>query len=144
MIEETVAITIPNKKTSKMERQAGIKTVIRYAVQIICDVGQGSDPSLKIIRKKMEIDEQGRSFHLDVENTGESLVRPKVSLQIFDSQGTPLRTFDTGLIRIYPTCSVRYRFNLSEFSPGKFVALVILDPGDSNLMGAQYALEITP
>ena len=84
---------------------------------------------------------EGSLLQIDLENTGEFLVRPSVWAEIYDSAGelTGRRTSDP--LRIYPGCSVRHKFDL-ELSPGTYQALVVIDNGDGEVWGTQYDLEI--
>ena len=142
MVEQTEAVQAPVPGTNPRERKAAIRTVVRHAVQVVNDLGAPVPAALKVLRKALDHDSQSKSFLLDVENQGEWMVRPEVSLELFDASGTSKGKLEAAKVRLYPGCSFRYRFDLKGVPPGSYTGLVVLDTGDENLSGAQYSLEV--
>jgi hypothetical protein len=122
----------------------GLQTTIRFAVQIVTELGQGGNRSLQVLDKALVKNEGKRALSLDIGNDGERLLIPTISVELFDQQGASIGRFDAGRSRIYPACSVRAKVDLTDVPSGKYVAMVLLDSGDTQVMGAQYDLEITP
>ena len=85
-----------------------------------------------------------RAFLLDIGNDGERLMVPMMTVELFDAQGATVGRFDAGRARIYPGCSVRAKADLTDVPPGKYTAMVLLDSGDAQVMGAQYDIKIAP
>ncbi len=85
-----------------------------------------------------------RLFQLDVGNDGERMLIPAISVELFDQKGASLGRFDAGRTRIYPSGSARAKVDLTDLPSGKYVAMVLLDSGDAQVMGAQYDLELQP
>lgn len=121
----------------------GVKTTIRFAIQIVTEVGQSGTRSLKVIEKQIVHGEKKRALHLDIANDGERLLTPAMTVELFDQDGASIGRFDAGRSRIYPACSVRAKVDLTDVPCGKYAAMVLLDSGDAQVMGAQYGLEIT-
>lgn len=142
MIEQTESIVAPTRGDNPAERKAAIRTVVRHAVQIVHDFGPEAPPSLKVLQKAIDRDSRGKSFSLDVENRGIGLVRPTVTLELFDPSGVRLANLETAKVRLYPECSYRYRFDLASIPAGKYTALVVLDSGGDSVSGAQYVLDV--
>lgn len=142
MVEQTEALLPPSKGGAPNERRAAIRTVVRHAVQVVTDLGAPAAPDLKVIGRRLEGEAGNRVFLLDVENQGAWLARPEVSMEAFDASGTSVAKLASAKVRLYPSCSFRHRFDLSNLKPGKYTALVILDNGDENVNGAQYEFEI--
>ena len=115
---------------------------MRYAVQSVVQIGETGERLLKVADKKLVIDGGKRIFQMDVTTPGERLVIPTGSLELFDAKGVSIRKFESGKRRIYPACSVRHRFDLTDVPPGKYSALALLDNGDSYVVGAQYQLDL--
>jgi hypothetical protein len=67
-----------------------------------------------------------------------------MSVEMFDKTGASVGRFDAGRTRIYPECSVRAKVDLTGIPEGKYTAMVLLDSGESQVLGAQYDLEISP
>lgn len=135
--------TPPITPDGKAEQIAvGLQTTIRFAIQIVTEIGQGGTRSLQILNKSLVKSEGSRVFELDVGNDGECLLIPSVVIELFDQTGASAGRFDAGRTRIYPGCSVRARADMTQVPPGQYAAMVLLDSGDAQVMGAQYELEI--
>jgi len=130
----------PDAKEEQDKVALGLRTQIRYAVQIVVEMGETGERRLEVLDKQLVKDGGKRIFQMNVTNTGERLVIPAGWLELFDAQGVSLGKFESGKTRIYPGCSVRHRVDLTEVPPGEYSALAILDNGDSYVVGAQYQL----
>lgn len=143
MVEPNSAAAItPADEAGKVA--VGLQTTIRFAVQIVTELGAGATQSLKVLEKSLVQAEGKRTFQVDIGNDGEQLLIPAMSVELFDSKGASVGKFDAGRARIYPECSVRAKVDLSTVPPGKYVAMVLLDSGAAQVMGAQYDLELQP
>lgn len=143
MVEPNSAPAItPEGKVNQVA--VGLQTTIRFAIQIVTEVGQSGTRSLQVLDKCLVQGEGKRSLHLDIANDGERLLIPAMTVELFDKGGASVGRFDAGRSRIYPACSVRAKVDLTEVPCGKYVAMVLLDSGDAQVMGAQYDLEIVP
>jgi hypothetical protein len=120
----------------------GLQTTIRFAVQVVTEVGQGATRSLQVLDKCVVRDGGKRALHLDIANDGERLLIPTMTVELFDQSGASIGRFEAGRARIYPACSVRAKVDLTDVPVGKYAAMVLLDSGDAQVMGAQYDLEI--
>lgn len=139
---EMAASAAPEAKEEEGKATIGLRTQMRYAVQIVVEIGQTGERLLKVVDKQLVKDGGKRVFQMDVANTGERLVIPTGSLELFDTKGASIGKFESGKARIYPSCSVRHRFDLTGVPPGKYSALALLDNGDSYVVGAQYQLDL--
>ena len=122
----------------------GLKTKIRMGVQIVTEVGRGAASKLQIDSKAVDKCDGKRSFFLDLNNTGERMLIPAVTVELFDRSGASIGRFEGGRVRIYPTCSARSRIDLTDVPPGRYNAMVLLDAGGDQVMGAQYDLQLDP
>ncbi len=143
MIEPNSAPAVtPEDQPDKVA--VGLQTTIRYAVQIVTEIGKDGAKSLKVLEKSIVQAEGKRTLQLDIGNDGEQLLIPAMTVELFDEKGASIGRFDAGRSRIYPACSVRTKVDLSGVPPGKYAAMVLLDSGDAQVMGAQYDLELQP
>jgi hypothetical protein len=135
-------VAVPEQK----ERQVavGLQTTIRFGVQIVTEIGSEGTRSLQILDKSLVKAGTKRAFHLDIGNNGERLLIPAVGVELFDGDGASIGRFDGGRTRIYPACSARSKIDLSDVPVGKYTAMVLLDSGGDQVMGAQYELAIEP
>ena len=122
----------------------GVKTKIRVGVQIVTEIGRNGKGELQILQKALKKSSEGQQLELDFSNVGERMLTPNVSLELFDTKGASVGKFEGGRSRIFPTCSLRSKINLTNVPAGKYSALVLLDAGGDQVMGAQYDLEIDP
>jgi P pilus assembly chaperone PapD len=122
----------------------GLQTKIRFAIQIVTEVGQSGTRSLQVKEKRIVQGEGKRALQLDIANDGDRVLVPMMTVELFDKAGASIGRFEAARARIYPTCSVRAKVDLTDVPAGKYAAMVILDSGDAQVMGAQYDLEIAP
>lgn len=139
---EPVTITEEPRLKNKGKLSIGVKTILRYAIQIITNFEKGSDKSLKFIEKHLEVKENEKTFQIDLENTGNRLVKATVWMDLFDEKGVSLGRFDAGNSRIFPACSSRFKADLSSLPQGGYTALLIADIGNDKVFGAKYKLKI--
>lgn len=137
---ETAPAITPDGKPDQIA--VGVSCVVRVGVQIVTNLGHDAPRSLAIVKKSLAREADRRILQLDVANDGEQLLIPTVTVELFDRKGVSLGRFEAGRARVYPGCSIRAEADLSRVSPGHYTAMVLLDTGDADVMGAQYDLEI--
>jgi len=141
MVEPNSAPAIaPQGKSNEVA--VGLKTTIRFAIQIVTEVGRSATGSLQVLDKHVVKSAGKRALQLDIGNDGERLLVPTMTVELFDQRGASIGRFDAGRARIYPTCSVRAKVDLTDVPCGKYAAMVLLDSGDAQVLGAQYNLEL--
>ncbi len=117
-----------------------VQTQVRFGVQLVTEVGDAPRGPIRVLDKKLI----QKKLQLDLENSGVRLLIPSVWVELFNRQGQSVGKFEAGRSRIFPGCSVRYQVDLTDVPAGRYSALVIVDNGDENVMGAQYELELSP
>jgi len=135
------SITAVNGKDDHVT--VGLRTVMRYAIQITTDIGETGEQSLEITGKHLLRTEKDTVLEMDISNNGERIQIPAIWAELFDNQGTSIGRFEGGRRRIYPGCSVRYRIDFPGLPNGRYTALIVLDSGGDYVTGAQYTLDIT-
>ena len=123
--------------------QPSITSTIRYAIQVIIEFKDRGIRLLKIINPNFSQDAKGgMTLQVDLQNEGDCSLRPKVSLELYDQQGTGRPPVEGTKTRIYPGCSTRQTLALGELPPGNYQAVLIADNGDSYVVGARYKLAV--
>jgi hypothetical protein len=122
----------------------GLQTAVRFAVQIVTEIGNTGTRSLQVLEKSLLKSDGHRLFQLDIGNDGERMLIPAISVELFDQKGASPGRFDAGRARIYPGGSARAKVDLTDLPCGKYIAMVLLDSGDAQVMGAQYELDLQP
>lgn len=141
---EPLATPPPAVKGEKEKITMGLQTVMRFAVQIVTEIGTTGTEELKVLEKSLVVNEGKKILQLDVANTGERVQIPGLWAELYNAQGISIGRFEGGRWRIYPSCSVRYKVDLTDIPAGKYTAMVVMDTGGEYVTGAQYTLEIAP
>lgn len=143
MVEPISGEALEPPKPEDGKSKIGLRTVMRYGIQVITQIGTTGIRDMRFADKRLVADTAGRSdLQLDIENTGERWLVPTVWAELFDANGAQVGRFDAMRARIYPGCSVRYRVNLTGVPTGHYKALVVADNGDEHVFGAQYDLDL--
>jgi hypothetical protein len=148
----------PDEKNSDLDQKQisfGVRQVFRYGVQFITHFGESGKRDVKFLETtkllyeaqtgtegEPEKTEINRFLQVDIENTGERLVRPHVWAEIYNLDSVYIGKFQSGVLRIYPGTSVRHKINLSEVPKGIYRALVIADCGGDYVFGTNYTLKL--
>ncbi len=119
-----------------------VRTLIRYAVQVIVNIGDTGERRIKFLDKRLINTDGKRLLQIDIENTGERVLTPNLWAELH-GEGEPVKgRLEAGKQRIYPGCSARYRIDVSKVPQGMYKALVVADNGDDYVFGARYDLQI--
>ncbi|NMF88130.1 hypothetical protein [Aromatoleum petrolei] len=124
------------------ERAVQLAQVVRFAVQIVTQIGQGTEPELAFARPMTVVKDGRRLFSVDVANNGERWIRSRFWLELYTYQGRPQAKIDGEKHRIYPGTSVRARFDISDVPPGQYRALIVADGEKEDLYGTELKIEI--
>lgn len=141
---EPVVTPPPQIEGQKEKVTMGLQTVMRYAVQVVSEIGTTGTEQLAIIDKAVVTKDGKPTLQLDAANVGERVQIPTLSAELFNTEGVSIGRFEGGKRRIYPDCSVRYSVELVDVPVGKYTAMVVMDTGGEYVTGAQYTLEIAP
>ncbi len=141
----SILLVEPNKPVQSISTEDNgftLNVKIRYAYHIITNVNQGT-AKLKILNKEFKTIDDKQVFTVDVSNTGEIFLNPKLILKLYDAKGKLAKTVDGQAERLYPGSSQRYYLNLQEPNDQKYTAFLVLDNGDDHLFGDSFELPLT-
>lgn len=124
------------------QTRIGMGSEMRYAVQIVTDIGQTGQRKLSFTQPKLVGKDKDREFRLDLVNTGQCWLSPMVWLDLYNSKGVLVGRYKGEKMRIYPGCSVRQRIRLGAINPGDYQAMFFADNGDKHVFGARYTLKV--
>jgi hypothetical protein len=131
---------IPGQEKNKIS--VGLQTVIRYAIQIVTDIGDSGEWQLRFGDKKLVMNEGKRLFEMDIENVGERWLSPMVWIELYNAEGVMAGRFESSQKRIYPGCSVRHQMDLTAVPAGTYNAVAIADNKDDHVFGGEYEIVI--
>ncbi len=128
------------------ENNVKINSVIRYAVQVIGDVGVFKGPEIHYINVQFEgfedsLETDQKVIKVRLENRGTFSARIALSLELYNSQGESIKTLAGENKRIYPGGCSEFQFAIEELSPMEYSGVIIADSG-SDLFGANISFEI--
>jgi len=119
-----------------------INTVIRYAVQIITHIGNSGTVNVTFLHFNLSKQENRTELSVVLENVGERLVKPEVSVEIFDSNGATLGVTTAESRKLYPGTSANFFLDLSHLKTGSYTGILIADCGDDYVFGSNLTLDI--
>lgn len=123
--------------------QFGVRQVTRYGVQLATHLVGDGQAAIDFQQVRLQTTEQGgRLLEVDLENRGERFTHSTLWVELYAEDGSAQGRRDGTASRIYPGTSVRQRIDLSDLAPGRYEALIVVDSGEENVVGAQYTLEL--
>lgn len=128
--------------TTQRKVQMGIVTRVRYAVQVVTDIGTTGSRKVEFASPKAIATAGGKQLQFDLVNTGERAYAPRISLELYTESGeqVAVRTVARGLT--YPGTSLRQSFDLGRLAEGRYRALVVVDTGGDDVFGAQFTIAL--
>ncbi len=139
---EPIADAGPGVRGSDGKVALGLQTVIRYAVQIISDIGETGSSTITISDNKVVVRDGKTLLQTDVANVGERWLSPSVWTEFYDKDGRYVGRFDSNRQRVLPSCSVRHLFDLTSVPRGTYTALFVVDNGDDRVFGTTYEVRL--
>lgn len=140
MVEPTES---PPDPASGEDPSVGLRTTIRFGIQVATHVGELAEHRLGIRNPKLALaDAEAPSLEFELVNEGDVGFRPNVAVEIYDSAGTLRATLEAQRGLIYPGTSALQNFDLAELTSGTYEAIVVVDTGGQEIFGAQFTLTI--
>ncbi|WP_236978682.1 hypothetical protein [Membranihabitans maritimus] len=95
-----------------------IRTVFRYAIQVITNINGTGKPDLDFI--DVNLRNSGEESHLDIDviNKGNGFINAIMNVEIFDQQGSSIGVFSSKRLRTLPSTSKRYRVDIPKLERG--------------------------
>ena len=142
MVEPMSTTDLGPLTAEKGKAKVGLRTVLRYGIQITTHIGAAGTCDLKLSNPRLTTDGNRRLLRLELENTGERWLNPVLWAEVHDKSGATAGRFEGPKTRLYPGCSADAQFDVSALAPGSYLALVVADNQDDNVFGAQCSLDI--
>jgi len=119
-----------------------IKTAIRYAVQIITNIGNTGTSDMQFLGLELAKNENVNVLNVMIENTGERILRPEMSVELFDEAGNSAGTIKTDRRKTFPGTSVKITLVLEGIKPGSYTGVLVADCDEDHIFGTNVSLEI--
>ena len=139
LMVEGVSQIDPNAKG-----QLNISTSIRYAVQVVTNIGQTGTGELVFLEPELIAEGEKTTLDVVLVNTGERAISPDVSAELFDIEtGTSVGVIKAAKNGLYPTTSSHFRFPLDGIKKGRtYQALIVADGSGEDVFGLEYTFSL--
>jgi len=119
-----------------------IRTVTRYAVQLVTEMANKGKGSLKFMEPTLIKGENDKLYlAIDLENNGEHYISPEVTMELFDETGASVKTITASKKGLYPTTSTRFKLDLEGLPSKKTYSAMIVAAGlENDVFGLEYTL----
>lgn len=119
-----------------------INTAIRYAIQVITNIGENAKRDLKFLGMELTEENQQKLLNVSVENTGDYILKPEMSLELFDADGNSAGIFKADRRKTFPGTSITATIILEGIKPGNYTAILVADCDEDHVYGTNLSLEI--
>lgn len=128
----------------KAKGQLNIHESIRTAIQIITNIGKTGIGELEFQNPGIVAEGDEIFFDFILLNTGERLISPDVSMELFDAEtGESVKVLKAPKNGMYPTTSTKWRFSLEGLPTKKtYKAVIVADGSGEDVFGLEYNLEL--
>jgi len=123
--------------------QLNIHESIRFAIQIITNIGKSGTGQLEFQNPGIVKEGEKIFFDFVLLNTGERLLSPDVSIELFDDEsGNSVAVLKAPKNGMYPTTSTKWRFPLEGLPKKSYKAVIVADCSGEDVFGLEYNIEI--
>ncbi len=124
--------------TANLIQNFSVKTKIRYAVQLITNIGEGVG-LLKFTQ--VDYQKESKQVHLEVTNEGTKLQKPELMIQVYDTNDDLVTEVKVKAQKIYPGYCKMFSVPL-ELEEGKiYKGVIIADSGGEDVFGLNVSLD---
>ncbi len=125
-------------------KTAGLKihTAIRYAVQIITNIEETGERDLQFIGLELDDSQEQNVLNVAVKNTGERMLKPELSMEIFNNTGESMGIFKAERRKTFPGTSILLSLSLVGVEPGSYTAVLVANCDADHIFGTNFTLEI--
>jgi len=118
-----------------------IRTVTRYAIQITTEIANRGTGMLKFLEPTLVSEGNKLYLAVDVKNEGGRYIAPDVTIEVFDAAGTAVKVLSAPKKGLYPSTSVRFKFDLEGLPARQNYQLMIVAAGqEEDVFGLEYTL----
>ncbi len=119
-----------------------ISTIMRYAIQLATNIGETGTNNLEFIEAKLDKIDGNTVGSIAVVNSGERLLTPEVSIELFNEVGESISIVKATKKKIYPGTSTRFYLELADLPKGKYEAVILADCSEEDVFGLNLSLSL--
>ncbi|MEA1878533.1 MAG: hypothetical protein U9N86_16960 [Bacteroidota bacterium] len=121
--------------------ELNIKTVTRYAIQMVTDIVDQGTGLIKFLKPTLISEGDHLFLAVDLINEGQHYISPEVSMELFDEQGKSFKVIKASKKGLFPTTSARFRLDLEGLKGEQTYECLIIAAGqDEDVFGLEYTL----
>ncbi len=128
--------------TTKQKGQFNIKTVTRYGIQVITDIGSEGKRELVFNATKIQNKDSKRLLMADIGNIGDFMLETLFVCELYDAEGKTTKLANTYRKKLYPNTSAMLEIDITSMPIGTYNALLLADCEDDEAFGIQMQLEV--
>lgn len=133
-------ITPPD--TIKREMGVTINTAIRYAVQIVTNIGNTGKSDMEFIGLELSKDENENVLLVAVQNVGQRILKPEMNLELFDEEGNSVANINSERRKTFPGTSITTTLVLKGVKPGNYNGVLVANCGEDRMYGTNLTIEL--
>ncbi|GLU56134.1 hypothetical protein [Dyadobacter frigoris] len=139
---EVVMVEVADPVRNELQGGVQVNSKVRYAIQIILDVGVPEGPKLSFENIVFDkVAPKNILLKVQLKNNSEFGIRTNVVLEVYDGQGNKLKTTDANSRMMYPGYCNVFEIPLDALMPGKYECVIIADTG-KDLYGSNISLKV--
>lgn len=121
--------------------QLNIQTITRYGVQMITELEDRGNGSLKFFEPVLLTEDNELILAVDIKNDGDYYIRPEVSIELFDEEGNSVKKIQVPGKGLFPSTSSRFRLPLEGLKANQeYQSLIVAAGQGENVFGLEYTL----
>lgn len=137
MVEEAEA-----PDTTNRQKGIRVRSLIRYAVQIIANFAR-QEKNLDILTPSIDSVDIGNVMNVNIQNTGNTLMKPVVVLELYDDLGSVIKRIEVPTQKIYPDMCKNFQLELNGVPKGKYTGVLVADCGEEDIYGLNVTVDLT-
>jgi len=128
--------------TTNYQSGVTIRTAIRYAIQIVTTLGETGTSDLQFMGLERAKQNSADVINVVVGNTGERILKPEMSIELFDETGNSVGIFKAGRKKTFPDTTVKITLVLEGVKPGNYTGVLVADCDEEHIYGTNLTIEI--
>ena len=139
---EVVMVEVAEPVREEARKGVIVNSTVRYAVQVIVDVGTFEGPQLSYENVAFEKMGEGQSnLKVLLKNNGTFASRTNLVLEVYDATGKLLKTTKPNTRMLYPGQCNTFEVPVSDLEKGKYDCVIVADTG-KDLFGSNITLQV--
>lgn len=121
--------------------ELNIRTITRYAVQLVNEVQSQGTGLLRFMEPTLIKEQEDLYLAVDLINEGDHYIAPDLTMELYDENGSLIKTLTAPKRGLYPTTSTRFKLDLAGVPSKKtYTAMIVAAGQGEDVFGLEYTL----